>query len=155
LDDPVRFRSFASIAQELTLWFAGLFVTLAFFGLLPVITVNVESLSLWSKSSQAQLFGLFHVSLLHNAAHLVIGIAAIVAAGADRRARAVLAVTGTALLMLTLYGRLAPDAGLGELIPVSTADAWLHTVLGAAMLATAVLSPPLRGRTERPAPRRR
>ncbi len=146
MDAQVRCSSFASITQELTLWFAGVFVTLAFFGLLPVLTVNVEPLSLWSKSSQALLFGLFHVSLLHNAAHLLIGIAAIVAAGADRRARAFLAVTGTALLMLTLSGRLLSDAGLGDLLPVSAADAWLHTMLGAAMLAGSIVSPPLRRR---------
>jgi len=137
----LSYRSITSVTQEVSLWVAGGFLTLGYLGFLPWVTKNVETLSIWSERSSAELLGVFHVSLLHNAVHLGLGVGALVAAGADRYARALLATAGVALMMLVMYGRLTVDPVLNAVVPVATADAWLHAVLGFAMFAAAVCAP--------------
>jgi Domain of unknown function (DUF4383) len=137
----LSYRSISSVAQEVTLWVSGGFLTLGYLGFLPWVTNNIETLSIWSERSSAELLGVFEVSFLHNVVHLFIGVGALVAAGADRYARAFLAVVGVALMMLVMYGRLTVDPDLTVLVPVAAADAWLHAVLGFVMFAAAVLAP--------------
>lgn len=136
----LSYRSMTSVTQEVALWVAGTFLTLGYLGFLPGVTTGVQTLGL-SSAEQARLFGLFHVSIVHNLVHLVIGLVGLAAAGADRYARGFLALTGVALMMLLIYGRLAARPIPTSLIPVDAADVWLHTVLAISMFAAAVLAP--------------
>jgi len=130
-----------SVTQEAALWAAGTFLTLGYLGFLPGVTTGVQTLGLSSADSDAMLFSIFHVSIVHNLVHLAIGLVGLAAAGADRYARGFLAVTGVALMMLLLYGRLAAGSVASGLVPVDAADAWLHTVLAVGMFVAAVLAP--------------
>ncbi|WP_406054453.1 DUF4383 domain-containing protein [Kribbella sp. NBC_00889] len=130
-----------SVTQEVALWVAGTFLTLGYLGFLPGVTTGVQTLGLSSAEQAARLFGLFHVSIVHNLVHLVIGLVGLAVAGVDRYARGFLALTGVALMMLLIYGQLAARPIPPSLIPLDAADVWLHTVLAIAMFAAAVLAP--------------
>jgi len=93
-------------------------------GFVPGVTTHYGDLRL-GRGSQAELFGVFRVSILLNLVHIVLGAAGIVVA----RARAV------ALVSLALW--LLGVAGAGARIPLDTADNWLHFVLGLALIALA------------------
>ena len=135
------FRSITSATQELVLWIAGGFVALGYLGFLPRITQGLDTITVWAPGSNAELLGIFQVSILHNLVHLAIGVCALLATSADRYARAFLALVGAAMMMLVMYGRLVADPLLGGLVPTAAADAWLHGVLGVGMFVAAVVSP--------------
>lgn len=135
------YRSIATVGEQAALWTAGIFVTLAFCGFLPGLTTNIESLSLSSPVHDAHLFGIFEVSILHNLVHLALGAVALVSSGTDRHARAFLLSASVALTLLVIYGQLATNPLLKDLVPVSPADAWLHGVLAWGMFTVAVTAP--------------
>lgn len=141
MGEAAQRRSTATLTQELTLWFAGAFLTLGWFGLLPGVTKNLDTLALGRSESDAMLFGIFAVSMTHNVVHLALGTVALLLAGSDRHARAFLLTAGIALMLMVIYGQLDNDPALGDLVPVSDADAWLHTILALAMFLAAVVSP--------------
>lgn len=141
MEDGPLYRSAATTAQELTLWIAGAFLSLACFGFLPALTQDIERLSLAGLGSEALLFGMFHVSVLHNVVHLLLGATALAAAGSDRRCRRFLLIVGSVLLALVVYGRLDTSPVVPDLVPVNTADAWLHTLLALAMFVAALTRP--------------
>lgn len=55
----------------------GRLPSLACFGFLPGLTQHIESLTLRGLGSEALLFGMFHVSVLHNVVHLLLGATAL------------------------------------------------------------------------------
>lgn len=138
MTDAPPYRSLATQAQLITLWIAGAFISLACFGFLPRLTRNIEGLDLSGLWSEGALFGLFHVSVLHNIVHLLLGATALAAAGSERGCRRFLSVTGAVTLLLVLYGQVDKTPVVADLVPVGTADTWLHTVLALTMLGAAV-----------------
>jgi hypothetical protein len=74
------------------------------------------------------LLGLFPVNVLHNLAHLVLGIWGIMAAKTLAGAVSYCRIAGVIYLVLTLLGFVAPDTF--GLIPNGGYDRWLHLVLG-------------------------
>lgn len=79
------------------------------------------------------LLGLFPVNVLHNAVHLVIGVAGLAAASAERHAR--LYARGLAVIYgaLGVLGMLPGPNTLFGLLPLHGHDVWLH--LGSAAIA--------------------
>jgi Domain of unknown function (DUF4383) len=97
------------------------FAALGILGFVPGVTAHYGELHL-AHSSQAQLFGVFRVSILLNLIHLLVGAIGIV----------VVARTSTiafASLALWLVG-----AAAGAWLSLDLADNWLHLVLGVALL---------------------
>ncbi len=133
--------SLPSPAQVVTLWLAGVFFSLACFGFLPGVAQHTESLATWFPAPGQLLFGLFHVSVLHNAIHLLLGVTALLAVSTERRCRRYLATTGATLLLLVLYGLIRDDPLIPGLIPAESADAWLHVALAATMLIACFVRP--------------
>jgi hypothetical protein len=113
----------------------AVFVLVGLLGFLPGITIHFGGLELAGHHSSALLLGTFLVSVLHNGIHLLFGVAGIALARKPGMARGFLLGGGTAYLLLALVGWLRA----AELLPVNTADNWLHTVLGAGMVGLGLL----------------
>ena len=73
-------------------------------GFTPGITTNFGDLSFAGHHSDARLFGLFQVSILHNIVHLLFGIAGSAMARTAAQARTHLVFGGAIHLVLSLYG---------------------------------------------------
>ncbi|MEU5906884.1 DUF4383 domain-containing protein [Micromonospora sp. NPDC047527] len=119
---------------------AVLFLLIAVLGFVPGITSGTADLRFAGHGSDAYLFGVFQVSVLHNLVHLLFGLAGLTLARTIIGARAFLVGGGAVYLVLWLYG-LAVDHDTGaNVLPVNDADDWLHLGLGVGMLALGVLA---------------
>ncbi|MFG1889328.1 DUF4383 domain-containing protein [Micromonospora sp. NPDC049051] len=126
---------------------AVVFLLVGVLGFVPGITSDYYDLRFAGHDSEAKLFGLFQVSVLHNIVHLLFGVAGLALARSVAGARAYLIGGGAIYLVLWLYG-LAVDHNSGaNFIPVNNADNWLHLFLGVGMIALGVLT--TRDRTAR------
>jgi hypothetical protein len=104
-------------------------------GFIPGITTNFGDLSFAGHHSDARLFGLFQVSILHNIVHLLFGVVGLAMARTFNGARSYLIGGAIIYLVLWIYGLLVSDTSSANFVPVNTADDWLHLLLGLAMLA--------------------
>ncbi|XVQ06475.1 DUF4383 domain-containing protein [Spirillospora sp. CA-255316] len=120
----------------------AVFLLVAVLGFIPGITTGYDTLQFAGHESDAKLFGLFQVSILHNIVHGLFGIAGLLMARTVAAARAFLIGGGIIYLVLWLYGLLIDQHGTANFVPVNTADNWLHLVLGAGMIALGALAPP-------------
>lgn len=125
--------------QTASLVVGAVFLLVGILGFIPGITSNYSSMSFASHHSEAMLFGLFQVSILHNLVHLAFGIAGIVAARTARAARLYLIIGGIVYLVLFVYGLLVPMNSDANFVPVNGADNVLHVVLGLGMLALGLI----------------
>lgn len=125
--------------QKAALGTGMVFVLLGVLGFIPGITVNYGSLGVAGPGSGALLLGIFQVSALHNAVHLLFGIAGALMARTHPQARNFLIYGGVTYLLLWLYGLLAGDATPANFLPANNADDLLHLALGLAMIALAII----------------
>jgi len=119
------------------------------FGFIPGVTTNFGDMEFAGHESEAKLFGIFQVSVLHNVVHLAFGVAGLLVARTWSLARSFLIGGGVIYLVLWLYGLVVGRNDDANFIPLNTADDWLHFVLGAGMIALGMLVPKLaeQGRT--------
>ncbi|WP_165552919.1 DUF4383 domain-containing protein [Kribbella speibonae] len=134
MEDNTSPRLIPTSVQELALWIAGVLLTLSCFGFLRLLAEHLEHVDLSVVGSETLLFGLFHVSVLHNIVHLLLGAGAVVSAGSLHYCRRFLAITGGVMLALVLYGVLDQTPLILDLAPTGTADTWLHAILAVTML---------------------
>lgn len=120
--------------------FAVLLLLLGLLGFVPGITSSYPDLRFAGPGSAARLFGLFQVSALHNLVHLVLGGAGLALARTVAGARAFLLGGGAVYLVLWLYGLAVDRRSEANVLAVNRADAWLHLLLGAAMLASGLFA---------------
>lgn len=124
--------------QKASLAVGGVFLLIGILGFIPGVTTNYASLGLAGHESEAILFGIFQVSILHNIVHLLFGAAGIAMARSATQSRNFLLVGGAIYLVLWLYGLLIGHETPANFVPVNTADNWLHLVLGLGMIALGV-----------------
>ncbi|SIN14764.1 DUF4383 domain-containing protein [Micromonospora cremea] len=128
--------------QVAALIVAGVFLLIGILGFIPGVTTDYGELRFAGHHSGARLLGLFQISILHNALHLLYGLAGLVLARSVGGSRLFLAGGGASYLALWLYG-LAVEAideeGGVNILPVNAADNWLHLALGFGMLALGLL----------------
>ena len=74
------------------------------------------------------------MSVLHNVVHLLFGIAGLVAATRPRLVPAFLVGGGAVYALLTVYGFVIDRSSDANVVPVNTADNWLHLGLAVAMI---------------------
>jgi hypothetical protein len=117
----------------------AVFLLVGVLGFVPGITTNYDTMMFASHHSEAELFGLFQVSILHNLVHLAFGIAGFIAARTARAARGYLIVGGIVYLLLFLYGLIVPMDSAANFVPVNGADNVLHVLLGVGMLALGLI----------------
>ena len=125
--------------QKAALAIGAVFLLVGILGFIPGITSNVDQLSFAGHHSGAMLLGLFQVSVLHNAVHLLFGVAGLVLARSASGARSYLLFGGIIYLILWIYGLVVDQESAGNFVPLNAADNWLHLLLGVAMIALALL----------------
>lgn len=138
MEDRVPLHAFAASAGLV-------FVLLGVGGFVPGITTRYGRLGFAGRGSGALLFGLFQVSVVHNLAHLLLGLGLVAAARASW-SRAYLVGGGALLLAAALYGALIDRASRANVLPVNGAGTLLNLALGLAMVALGIvgtrISPP-------------
>jgi hypothetical protein len=117
----------------------AVFLLVGVLGFIPGITADHDGLRAAGHVSNAELLGVFQVSVLHNIVHLLFGAAGIALARTASGARAFLVGGGAIYLVLWLYGLVIDKTSQANFVPLNTADDWLHFVLGAAMVALGVV----------------
>ncbi|MBW3556897.1 MAG: DUF4383 domain-containing protein [Actinobacteria bacterium] len=107
-------------------------------GFIPGITSNYDELSLFGTDSNAELLGLFRVSVLHNIVHLLFAVG-LLAAARFSWSKLYLLGGGVGYLGVLLYGLLVDHDSEANLLPVNHADNFLHLGLGSAMIVAGVV----------------
>jgi hypothetical protein len=120
--------------------FGAAFLLVGILGFIPGITSNFDEIEFAGTDSQAELFGIFQVSILHNIVHLLFGALGIWAARTWTTARGFLLAAGAVYLVLFVYGMVVDRDADANFVPVNTADDWLHLALAVGMLAVGLLS---------------
>jgi hypothetical protein len=120
--------------QTLATIVGATFLVVGILGFIPGITSHLYGgLDFAGHASQAKLLHVFQVSWLHNIVHVGFGIAGLTLARTWTGARTYLIGGGVVYLVLWLYGLLVGSGG-ANFVSLNTADAWLHFVLGVAMI---------------------
>ena len=117
---------------------AAAFLIVGVLGFIPGVTTDYGLLEWAGHHSGAKLFGVFAVSGLHNVIHLVFGAAGLAMARTYAKARAYFLIGGLAYLALWGYGLLVDHGSPANIVPVNSADNWLHFGLGVGMLLLGV-----------------
>ena len=123
-----------STLQTVAMLFGAVFLIVGILGFIPGITTDAPG-EFAGDESDAELLGIFRVSILHNIVHLLFGIAGLALARTWDGARTFLIGGGVVYLLLWVLGLV----GGAEWIPSNTADNWLHFGLGAAMIGAGYL----------------
>jgi hypothetical protein len=111
------------------------FLLVGIAGFIPGITTNLyDGLEFASDDGDAELLGIFKVSVLHNIVHGLFGIAGLALAKTASGARTFLIGGGAIYIALWLLGLL----GGADWIPSNSADDWLHLALGGGLIALGV-----------------
>lgn len=129
---PSRIRS---VAQYGALAFGAAFLLVGILGFIPGITTNYDDMAFAGTDSDAELFGVFQVSVLHNIVHLLFGVIGLWAARTWATARLFLLASGAVYLVLFVYGMVVDRDADANFVPVNAADDWLHLGLALGMLA--------------------
>lgn len=112
-----------------------LFLVVGIAGFIPGVTTNLyDGLEFAGHEGNAELLGIFHVSVLHNLVHLLFGVAGLALARTVSGARTFLIGGGAIYLVLWIYGLLIDRDSDANFVPVNAADDWLHFALGAGMI---------------------
>ncbi len=121
--------------KNLAVVFGIVFLAIGILGFVPGVT-----------TSDGLLLGIFQVSPLHNAIHILSGIAALLGAKSDQYAKMYFLVFGTVYALVAIVGLVQGNTVLG-LIDVNPADNILHVVLAVAILGAGLFIKPGHAKT--------
>jgi hypothetical protein len=119
--------------------FGVVFLLIGILGFVLGITTNYDQLTFAGPMSGAMPLGLFAVSILHNIVHLAFGVAGLMLARMASGARNYLVVGGVVYAVLWIYGLVTDPMSSANVVPLNTADNWLHLILAVAMVGLGVL----------------
>jgi len=137
--DRTRSGIGATNMQKAAAAVGAVFVLVGILGFIPGITSDFDSMEFAGHESDAELLGIFEVSILHNLVHLLFGVAGLAMARRWDSARAYLIGGGLIYLVLWIYGLVVDKGSDANFVPVNTADDWLHLVLGLGMVALGLI----------------
>ena len=124
------------------------FLLVGVLGFIPGITSNYGDLKFAGHHSEAELLGIFDVSVLHNLVHLAFGVVGLALARTPRGGSAFLVGGGLTYLVLVVYGLVVDHSSDANFVPLDKADNWLHLGLGFGMLVLGLRAwAALRGKT--------
>lgn len=123
-----------SLVQTAALAIGAVFLLVGILGFVPGITTNAGEIGFAGHHSGAMLLGIFQVSVLHNAVHLLFGAAGILMSRTAGAAKQYLVWGGVIYLVLWVYGLVIGHDSPANFVPLNAADNWLHLALGVAML---------------------
>jgi Domain of unknown function (DUF4383) len=145
----VRDRPLVQVVADLV---GAVFLIIGIAGFIPGITTHLYGgLDFAGHDGNAQLIGLFQVSILHNLVHIAFGIAGLALARTWSGARTFLIGGGIIYLALWLYGLIIDKDSAANFVPLDRANDWLHFLLGLGMIVAGVLTTRERTVVERPA----
>jgi type II secretory pathway component PulF len=113
---------------------AAVFLLVGVLGFIPGVTTEYDGMTFAGNESTAMLLGVFHVSILHNAVHLLFGIVGLALARTVPGAGGFLIGGGAVYLVLWLYGLFIDQNSAANFVPVNAADNWLHLFLAIGMI---------------------
>jgi hypothetical protein len=128
------------------------FLLVGIAGFIPGITTNYDEMTFAGHESEAELLGIFQISILHNIVHLAFGVAGIAAARAARASQSsysFLMYGGLIYFALFVYGLFSHGETGANFVPLNEADNVLHLALSVGMIGVAVA---LRDRRETSSP---
>jgi hypothetical protein len=117
-------------AQSVAMLVGVVFVAVGTLGLVPAVTTHYDSMSLAGRGSGSKLLGLFQLSILLDAFHILVGVAGVALANTVAGARRYLIGGGIVCLGVWALG----IVNGGTWIPVNAADDWLHLGFGASLI---------------------
>ncbi len=136
---PTATTRYGAPVQKAALAVGAVFLLVGILGFIPGITTNYDTMTFAGHHSEAQLLGVFNVSVLHNLVHLLFGVAGVTMARSFGNARSYLIGGGVIYFLLFLYGLIVDHDSSANFVPLNTADNWLHLVLAIGMVALGVL----------------
>lgn len=140
MTDTAALRSRTATALQTAATVVGAaFLLVGVLGFIPGITTGYDTMTFAGHESEAQLLGIFQVSILHNIVHLLFGVAGLLMATSFGGARAFLLGGGAVYLVLWIYGLVVDHHSAANFVPLDDADNWLHLILGVGMVALGVL----------------
>jgi len=131
-------HSMNTTIQKLAAVFGVVFILVAIVGF---IAPGGMAMQPTDPATAAKILGMFPVNLLHNIAHLLIGIWGLAASRSWGGSKQFFVWGGVIYLVLTIGGFLWP-AGFG-LLPLGGSDIGLHCVLAIVMLAIGLTAKPV------------
>ena len=117
---------------------AATFALVGVLGFIPGVTTNYDDMKFAGHESGAELLGLFQVSVLHNAVHLLFGLVGFALIRTWAGARLYLIGGGVVYGVVWLYGVIVDKHEDANFLPVNEADDWLHLLLAVGMIALGV-----------------
>ncbi|MCW2831834.1 MAG: hypothetical protein JWP31_2526 [Aeromicrobium sp.] len=117
----------------------AVFLLVGILGFVPGVTTDYDTLAFADHHSEAELLGLFQVSVLHNIVHLLFGVAGLAAGRQVRHVVPYLLGGAAVYLVLTIYGIVIDKDSSANFVPVNSADNWLHLGLAAGMAVLGLL----------------
>jgi hypothetical protein len=113
------------------------FLLVGIAGFIPGVTTNLyDGLEFAGNDGNAELLGIFQVSVLHNIVHGLFGLAGLALAATASGARTYLIGGGAIYLGIAVLG----IVGGGDWLPANNADNWLHLLVGAGMIGLGVVT---------------
>ena len=114
------------------------FILVGILGFIPGITQNFDDMSFAGNDSDAELLGLFQVSVLHNIVHLLFGVVGLALSRTWEGARNFLIGGGVIYLLLGIYDAIVKQDSSANFLPTNNGDMWLHLLLGVGMIGLGV-----------------
>ena len=118
---------------------AATFLLVAVLGFVPGVTSGYSDLWLAGRESQAELIGLFQISVLHNIVHGLFGVIGLLLARSVVGARNFLFGGGAVYFVLAAYGTVIDLESAANFVPFNVADNFLHLFLGASMIGLGIV----------------
>ena len=112
----------------------AVFLLVGVLGFIPGVVSQYGQLEFAGHESEAELLGLFQVSILHNIVHLLFGVAGLLLASTPKRARNYLFYGALVYAVLFFYGIVIEYQSMANFVPFNDADNLLHFLLAAGML---------------------
>ncbi len=125
----------------------AVFLLVGVLGFIPGVTSDFDTMKFAGHESEAELLGIFQVSILHNIVHLLFGVVGLLAARTISISRGFLIGGGAIYLALWIYGLVIDKSSDANFVPLNTADDWLHFALGVGMVLLGLLLPRLANQT--------
>jgi hypothetical protein len=128
-------RSLVGVAAAVV---GATFLAVGVLGFVPGVTSNLGDIKFAGHESEAELLGLFQVSILHNVVHLLFGVIGLLAARGARTAVAFLVGGGAVYGLLAAFGAGIDHTSDANFVPMNGADNWLHLALAVGMVGVGV-----------------
>jgi hypothetical protein len=128
-----------TLAQKLAFLWGVTFLLVGVLGFIPGITSNFDDMAFAGKDSDAELLGLFQVSVLHNIVHLLFGVG-ILMSRTWEAAKNYLLGSAIIYVVLVIYGLITAQDDSANFVPLNNGDDYLHIALALGLLASYLAS---------------